>query len=68
MVSLTQSPIKPNRVREAYILKASDVAEMAFLKNPYKIPKFGGKSQKIGGKSYYLQKIGGDDIPSIPRF
>ena len=39
-----------------------------FFKNPYKIPKFGGKSKIFGGKSNYIQKIGGDNIPSIPRF
>ena len=30
-----------------------------FFKNPYKIPKFGGKSKKFGGKSNNIQKIGG---------
>ena len=29
--------------------------------NPYKIPKFGRKSKKIGGKSNYIQKIGGSN-------
>ena len=51
--------------------KTSDVAGMVFSKilikslnlaeNPYKIPKFGGKSN-------YIQKIGGDNVPSVPRF
>ena len=30
-----------------------------FFKNPYKMPKFGGKSN-------YIQKIGGDNIPQHP--
>ena len=51
--------------------KASDVAEMVFSKilikslnlaeNPYKIPKFGGKTN-------YIQKIGGDIISRNSTF
>ena len=55
----------------AYMQKASDVAEMVFSKilikslnlaeNPYKIPKFGGKTN-------YIQKIGGDIISRNSTF
>ena len=66
-------PAEPGRAwcPGAYMKKRTFVAEMAFLKilikslnlaeNPYKIPKFGGKTN-------YIQKIGGDIISRNSTF